>query len=97
MTVESLSKDTVIARAPEAIEGELPEETVLLHVGSGKAVRINSTGAWLWARLEQPAEVGELADALASEHGIDRQRALADVRAFARELASRDLIQVTSP
>ncbi len=92
---EALTETTVISRTPEAIEGNLPEETVLLHVGTGKAVRVNGTGAWIWAGIEEPAEIAALAGKLAEAHGIEPERALTDVLAFAGDLVSRGLIQAS--
>jgi Coenzyme PQQ synthesis protein D (PqqD) len=88
----ALAEDTVIARAAAAVEGDLPEETVLLRVDSGAAVRVNRTGAWLWAELAEPLTVGGLAQRLAERHGIESDRALADVRAFAADLAGRGFL-----
>jgi hypothetical protein len=90
----ALGEDTVIARAPAAIEGDLPEETVLLRVDNGAAVRLNRTGAWLWAQLEDPLTVGQLGERLAGRHGIEPDRAVADARAFAADLADRGFLDL---
>jgi hypothetical protein len=87
-----IGAETTLRRTERAVQGELPEETVLLDVDSGTAVRLNSTGAWIWGQLEQPRRVGELADGLAERFEIDRSRALADVVAFAREMTRRELL-----
>lgn len=89
MSPEVVSATTVIARAPAAIDGELPEETVLVHVEKGTSLRLNATGAWLWRRLERPASAAELAEEMAAEFGIAAERALEDVAAFAADLAER--------
>jgi len=86
-------ENTELRRASRAAYGELPEESVLLDIEGEKAVRLNETGAWLWKRLETPATVAELAAALAAEFGIDESRALADVSAFAADLAGRELLE----
>jgi hypothetical protein len=83
---------TILQRTDRAVHGDLPEETVLLDVDAGTAVRLNSTGAWIWEQLEQPRKVGELASGLAERFEIDEGRALGDVVAFAREMARRDLL-----
>lgn len=82
----------MIARAPAAIEGDLPEETVLLRMDSGAAVRVNRTGAWLWEQLAEPLTVGQLGESLADRHGIEADRALGDVRTFAADLADRGFL-----
>ena len=89
-----LDEKTRLAAAEGVILGELPDETVLLSVSTGTAVRLNGTGAWIWGRLEHRPTVGQLADEVAAHHGIDRERALADVRSFAGSLASRDLLHI---
>src|SRR4051794_2512191 len=87
-----IGADTTLRRTERAVHGELPEETVLLDVDSGSAVRLNTTGAWLWTQLEQPRRVADLADGLAGRFEIDRSRAFDDVIAFAREMARRELL-----
>jgi len=87
-----IGAETTLQRTERAVHGELPEETVLLDVDSGTAVRLNTTGAWIWGQLEQPRLVGDLADGLAERFEIERPRALDDVVAFAREMTRRDLL-----
>jgi len=83
---------TTLRRTERAVHGELPEETVLLDVDSGTAVRLNATGAWLWEQLEQPRRAADLAAGLAERFEIDETRALGDVIAFTREMTRRELL-----
>lgn len=83
---------TTLRRTERAVHGDLPEETVLLDVEAGVAVRLNAAGAWIWGELEEPREVGELARGLAQRFEIDEGRALGDVVAFAREMVRRNLL-----
>ena len=94
-----MTAEAVIAEAVERFHPRVAlacsfqkEETVLLDVDAGTAVRLNSTGAWIWEQLEQPRRVGELASGLAERFEIDEGRALGDVVAFAREMARRELL-----
>jgi hypothetical protein len=87
-----IGAETTLRRTERAIHGELPEETVLLDVDSGSAVRLNTTGAWIWEQIEQPRRVAALARGLAERFEIDETRALGDVLAFAREMTRRDLL-----
>ncbi len=95
MDKPQIGAETTLQRTERAVHGELPEETVLLDVDSGTAVRLNSTGAWIWGQLGQPRGVAELADGLAERFEVDRSRALADVLAFAREMTRRDLLSAS--
>jgi len=88
----TITAETTLQRTDRAVHGDLPEETVLLDVDAGTAVRLNSTGAWIWEQLEQPRRVDELASGLAQRFEIDEGRALGDVVAFAREMARRELL-----
>jgi hypothetical protein len=87
-----IGAETTLRRTERSVHGELPEETVLLDVDSGVAVRLNATGAWIWDRLEQPRRVDDLARGLAERFEIDEARALGDVIAFAREMTRRELL-----
>jgi coenzyme PQQ synthesis protein D (PqqD) len=92
MAEMQIEAETTLRRTERAVHGELPEETVLLDVEDGVAVRLNPTGAWIWGRLEEPARVEELARSLAERFEIEEARALDDVVAFAREMTRRGLL-----
>jgi hypothetical protein len=87
-----IDAQTTLRRTERAVHGDLPEETVLLDVDAGVAVRLNPAGAWIWDQLERPRRVGELASGLAERFEIDEDRALGDVVAFAREMSRRQLL-----
>ena len=92
MDAAEIGAGTTLRRSERAVHGELPEETVLLDLDSGSALRLNATGAWIWERLEEPRSVEELARGLAERFAIDEPRALGDVVAFAREMTRRELL-----
>ena len=87
-----IEAETTLRRTERAVQGDLPEETVLLDVDSGTAVRLNATGAWIWGQLEEPRRVAELARGLGERFEIGEPRALDDVIAFAREMTRRELM-----
>jgi len=92
MSLTTIDAETTLSRTERAVHGDLPEETVLLDVEAGTAVRLNPAGAWIWEQLSEPRRVDELARGLASRFEIDEGRALGDVVAFAREMARRELL-----
>jgi hypothetical protein len=92
METVQIGAETTLARTERAVHGDLPEETVLLDVDAGIALRLNSTGAWIWEQLAQSRRVDELAEGLAGRFEIDQGRALDDVIAFAREMIRRNLL-----
>jgi hypothetical protein len=92
-----IEADTTLRRTERAVYGDVPGETVLLDVDAGIALRLNSTGAWIWEQLEQPQPqpVAQLARGLAERFEIDEGRALDDVVAFAREMTRRELMDAS--
>jgi coenzyme PQQ synthesis protein D (PqqD) len=92
VSATEIAAETTLSRTERAVHGDLPEETVLLDVDAGTAVRLNTTGAWIWEQLDQPRRVGDLARGLADRFTIDEARALDDVVAFAREMTRRELL-----
>jgi hypothetical protein len=87
-----IEAETSLRRTERAVYGDVPGETVLLDTDADIALRLNSTGAWVWEQLEQPRSVGLLARGLAERFEIDEGRALDDVVAFAREMTRRGLL-----
>ncbi len=92
MAEAQIGAKTTLRRTERAVHGDLPEESVLLDVDSGVAVRLNATGAWIWGQLEEPRSVADLAGGLAARFEIAESRALDDVIAFAREMIRRELL-----
>ena len=45
-------------------------------------ISLNSTGRFLWERLDKGASAQELKEALMEQYDVDEQRASADVQAF---------------
>ena len=87
-----IEAETTLRRTDRVVYGDVPGETVLLDVDADIALRLNSTGAWIWEQLEQPQPVAQLARGLAGRFEIDEGRALDDVIAFAREMTRRELL-----
>jgi hypothetical protein len=90
-----IGPETVVSRNGDAVAERLFEETVVLDPQTDRYVRLNRTGTSMWDALERPASVADLAARLVAEFEIDSERAHADVVAFLRQLAERDLIELS--
>jgi hypothetical protein len=64
---------------------------VILDVERDSMLTINSTGSYVWERLQQSRQIGEIVRELASETGADPETVDRDVHAFFDELKSRHL------
>lgn len=56
-------------------------------------ITLNSTGEFIWSRLEQGSDEQKLARELAEEYSIPAEQALADVREFIVKLKGADLLE----
>jgi hypothetical protein len=65
-------------------------ETVVVPTGStlnlNMMITLNSTGKFLWEKLEQGIETDELVEALLKEYDVDETTAKAHVLAFVEKL-----------
>lgn len=71
-------------------------EYVVLSVGTdldfNGMITLNETGATLWKRLEQEAELADLTAALTAEYDVDEATAAAAVEQFVAQLKEHDFL-----
>jgi hypothetical protein len=65
---------------------------VILDIERDSMLTINSTGSYVWQRLQQGKQIDEIIRELASETGADPVAVDRDVQAFLNELRSRHLL-----
>ena len=66
---------------------------VILDIDHDLMLTLNSTGAYVWARLQQGRLMDEIVADLASESGADIATVNRDVRAFMEQLMSKRLLR----
>jgi hypothetical protein len=72
----------------DVLTAHLSDEAVLLHVGSKRYFRLNSTGAWIWKGIEQGMSRAELLEGLCARFEVERadaERSLDDQLTRLRE------------
>jgi len=69
---------------------------VILDIERDSMLTINSTGSYVWQRLQQGKQIDEIIRELASETGADPVAVDRDVQAFLDELKSRHLLTAKS-
>lgn len=92
-----LEHSALVRRGATAVSERFAAETLVLDAANDRYVRLNDTGARLWALLEEPTPVSSLSEALARDWDIPPDRAEQDVKAFLESLASRGLVELTPP
>jgi hypothetical protein len=72
---------------------EVDEEVILLDLRSATYLRLNPTGAFLWAQLGEGATTQQLSDLLADHFGVGAEQANHDATAFLESCASKGLVE----
>lgn len=78
---------------PEVTFQELGDETVLVHLGTGKIHHTNTTGGRVWALLQEGHGTEEILDRLEAEFESTSETLRADVEEFIQILAAEKIIQ----
>lgn len=77
--------------APQVAWQVIDGEAVIIDLASGVTIGLNPSGTFIWTKLlEQDAAAA--ADAVASEYGIAREEAIADVAELIATLRERNLV-----
>jgi len=66
----------------------------VLDVEHDAILSLNSTGAYVWERLQQGKDVDEIVRHLASDTGVDMPVVDRDVRAFLEQLKAKHLLAI---
>ncbi len=72
---------------------EVDGEAVLVDPQARQLRVLNPSGSFLWAQMEKPRSLDDLAGALVKEFAVDPVTARADAEAFVRSLMERKLLK----
>jgi hypothetical protein len=94
MSEASLTKSSIVVAAEHQTSAEVDGESVILDLEEGVYYGLNPVGARIWAEIQEPASVEEIAAAITAEYDVDTEQCLEDVLALLRNLEENDLIEV---
>jgi len=94
MSEESLTRSSIVVAAEHQTSAEVDGESVILDLEEGVYYGLNPVGARIWAELQEPASVEEIAAAITAEYDVDSAQCLEDVLSLLRNLEENDLIEV---
>ncbi len=81
-------------RKPEIESAPLERECILYSPGANKFLHLNSTAAFIWSRIGQPANAESVAGDLATSFaGVRRSDALRDVESLLKEMVSLSVVE----
>ena len=67
---------------------QVDDELVIVRPVDGQLVVLNGVGAFIWQAMDGNRTIAELADLVCVAYQVTHEQAVADVRAFVRQLES---------
>ena len=92
-----LTSETILVRRSEPVSAPVAGNVVLLSLEAGAYFGINRVGSQIWNMLDKPCRLGDMLDALARSHDVDRDTVTRDVGDFLDTLIERRLVRVVTP
>lgn len=89
-----LAPATRVVVSRDQVSTNLSGEEVILSVRDGVYYGLDPVGARIWALLQEPRTLDQVADTIVTEYAVERDRALADLLAVAGHLLDSGLIEV---
>lgn len=90
----SLHCDTCLIRQPDLIAAEMDGDLVMMSIEQGEYYGLSGVAPRVWALLEQPISVTEIAAVIEREFEVEGDACRQDMLRFADDLLSRGLVQV---
>jgi hypothetical protein len=72
---QSVNLDAPVEAAHGVSGLQIDDELVLIDMLADRSFRLNSTGRWIWAHLEQRCTLRDLVDGFQSDYGLERSLA----------------------
>lgn len=90
--VNTIDLNTRVSQKPEVITSEIDGETVMMNIGTGRYIGLNSVGSRIWQLLEQPSTTREIIEVLSDEYHVSEEMCRKDVLEYIQELYESKLI-----
>ena len=88
--------NSLVAAATSQVSVDLPDESVILHTGSGVYFGLDEVAQHVWRAVQDRVLVSDLLAELTREYDVPEGRARDDLLTFLGELESTGLIDVQS-
>ena len=77
---------------PELRSRVTPDGAMILNISADEMITLNSSGGYIWARLEEGKTIDEIVALLAEETRHDPTVVATDVREFVEQLTAKQLV-----
>src|SRR3990172_6303590 len=92
--VASLTPASVVVASKDQVSTQLSGEAVILGMTDGVYYGLDPVGARIWALVQEPRALDDVADVIAAEYAVERGRAMADLLVLAGQLVERGLLEI---
>ena len=96
VNIPSMSLGSIAVASDELVSTNLDGEIVILGFKSTSYYGLGGVGGFVWDLLQQPRKISEIRDAILEEYDVEPARCEQDLFALLRELAGRQLVEITS-
>lgn len=90
---DGLTPASMVVVAPGVLSTELGSEQVMLNLADGTYYGLNEVGSEIWKRLQTPASVAEICEAIEEVFEVDDEVCFRDVVRLLDELIARGLVE----
>jgi len=94
MSASTISKQAIVARAPDLLMVEVDGETVLMSVAKGSYFGLAKTARDIWVRLAAKTRAGDLCAQLEAAYDGEPERIEAETLEFLGKMATAGLITI---
>lgn len=96
-SMKTLSLDSAVLASPRQVSCDVADEAILLSMRDGEYYGLNEVAASIWRRIQQPAKVIEVRDALLEEYAdIEPQDCERAILGFLDEMIALNLVDLVS-
>lgn len=93
-----LTSTTVVVRSDAQASCQIDDETVIMHLETGRYFGYDPVGTRIWALMKEPRTVSAICEQLVTEYeGVEASQCTSDVLAFLRELLDEGLVTIRNP
>jgi len=89
-----LDPEQLVKRSSDIIASEVDGEVVMMSVDQGMYFGIDSIGAAIWKKLEEPKTIHSICEELIQEYDTDYATIQQDVNLFMKDLLEHNIVEV---
>jgi hypothetical protein len=92
----TLTSDSIVRTARNAVSCELDGETAILNVRSGDYYGLDEVGASVWRIMSQPHTLAEIIGEIILEYDVDPAQCEGDLISLISKLAAHGLVEISN-